>query len=230
MALESFGPEFWSAEGPILPFCGFPYPTRGAVIRLRNGSLFIWSPVPLDQAMRAEIDALGTVRHIVSPNKLHHLWLAEWKRAYPAARLYAPPGLARKRRDLPFDAVLDEAPEPDWADDIDQVLVPGSSVLTEIVFLHKKSQTAIFCDLIQNFPRDWFKGWRGWLARLDGIVQPNHGAPREWRATFRHRERTRQAVQRILDFAPDKVFIPHGEPARQNGTDFVRTGFGWLLR
>ena len=230
MGLDLFGAEIWSIDGPVLSFFGFPFPTRAAVIRLRDGGIFVWSPVALSTSLRAEIDALGPVRHIVAPNKLHNLWLGDWKTAYPGARLYAAPGLSRKRRDLAFDGVLGDRSEPAWAEDLDQVLVPGSAALTEIVFLHKPSRTAIFCDLIQNFPRDWFKGWRGWLARLDGIVQPLHGAPKEWRATFRHRERTRRAVQRIIDFAPEQVFLPHGDLVRQDGTRFVRDGFRWLMR
>ena len=71
----------------------------------------------------ASIDALGPVRYLVSPNALHHLFLAEWKAAYPAARLYASPRLRRKRKDLAFEATLAEAPEPEWAADIDQVVV-----------------------------------------------------------------------------------------------------------
>jgi hypothetical protein len=29
------------------------------------------------------VDSLGPVRHLVSPNKLHQLYLQEWKTAYP---------------------------------------------------------------------------------------------------------------------------------------------------
>ncbi len=183
--LQEFGPEIWVADGPVVSFYGFPYRTRMAVIRLSGGGLFVWSPVVLSSALRREIDALGPVRHLVSPNnRLHHLYLGEWKAAYPEACLYASPGLQRKRRDLAFDAELDDAPEQEWAADIDQVVIRGSFALTEAVFFHRRSRTALFADLIQNFPRDWFTGWRGLVARLDGIVAPNPGAPREWRASF----------------------------------------------
>ena len=37
----------------------------------------------------------------------------------------------------------------------------GNRITTEIVFFHCESRTAIFTDLIQQFPRGWFKGWRG---------------------------------------------------------------------
>ena len=111
------------ADGPVVSFYGFRYPTRMAVIRLSNGSLFVWSPVALSDSLRSSVDALGLVRHLVPPNALHHLCLGEWKTAYPAARLYASPRLRRKRKDLTFDAELGDAAEPEWATNIDQVVV-----------------------------------------------------------------------------------------------------------
>jgi hypothetical protein len=228
--LASFGPEIWTAEGPVVSFLTFPYPTRMAVIRLSGGTLFVWSPIPLDDALRAEVDALGEVAHLVSPNFLHHFWLGDWKKAYPGARLYAPPGLVRRRRDLKFDSILGDRPEPAWEKDVDQVVMLGNLFMTEIVFLHRVSRTAIFGDLLQNFRPDWFKGWRGVLARWDGLVNPDYGAPRELRVAYWRRSEGRAAMKRILDFAPDRVLIPHGEMARENGTEFIRKGFRWLLR
>ena len=136
--LLEFGPGVWIREGPVVPFvAGFPYPTRMAVIRLSDGGLFVWSPVALSPALRREVDALGPVRCLVSPNLLHHLFLGEWKAAYPEARLFASPGLRRRRTDLAFDADLGDAPDPIWAADIDQVLVSGSFTMTEAVFFHR---------------------------------------------------------------------------------------------
>ncbi len=227
--LLRFGPEIWMADGPVASFYGFPYPTRMAVIRLSDGGLFVWSPVALSGPLRASIDGLGPVRYLISPNALHHLFLAEWTSAYPAARLYASPGLRRKREDLAFDATLADAPEPEWAADIDQVILRGSFYLTEVVFFHRHSRTALFADLIQNFPRDWFKGWRGVLARLGGIVAPNPGAPRDWRASFLHRGAARAALDRILAWPIERVLIAHGDLPGKGDTAFVRRAFAWLL-
>lgn len=227
--LREFGPGIWIGEGPVVPFFGFPYPTRMALVRLSDGGLFVWSPTALSVALKREVDALGPVRHLVSPNVIHHLFLGEWKSAYPEARLYASPGLRKKRRDLAFDAELGDSPPPEWAADIDQVLVLGSFAMTEVVFFHHASRTAIFADLIENFPRDWFKGWRGLVARLDGIVAPNPGAPREWRASFINRRAAHAALDRILAWPIERVLIAHGEPATTNGAAFVRRAFVWLL-
>src|ERR1700685_665989 len=154
--LKQFGQEIWTADGPNVVIAGFPYPTRMAVIRLSDGHLFIWSPIEFTDLLRTEVDALGQVRHIVSPNSLHHLFLAEWKSAYPGARLYAPPGLRKKRRDIAFDADLGNTPNPEWTTEIDQVLMQGNLITTEVVFFHIKSGTVLFADLIQQLPASLF--------------------------------------------------------------------------
>ena len=75
--LEPVADEIWLVDGDIVDFYGFPYPTRCAVVRLGNGDLWIWSPVALSDALKREIEALGRPRHLVSPNKIHHLYLQD---------------------------------------------------------------------------------------------------------------------------------------------------------
>ncbi len=226
--LDPFGPDIWIGEGPVVPFFGFPYPTRMVVMRLSDGGLFVWSPIALTPELKAAVDALGRVRFLVSPNALHHLFLGEWKAAYPDARLYASPGLRKKRKDLAFDADLQDAPEPDWAAEIDQVMFSGGAI-GEVVFFHRASQTVIFTDFIENFPPGWFTGWKGLVARLDGIVQPHPGPPRELRWSFLFKRRQgRAALTRILDWPIENVVMAHGDMVRTDGAAFVRKAFGWL--
>jgi hypothetical protein len=227
--LHRFGPDIWIAEGPVVSFHGFAYPTRMAVIRLSDGGLFVWSPIALSDPLRAAIDGLGPVCHLVAPNALHHLFLTEWKSAFPTARLFAPPRLRRKRKDIAFDAELGEAPASDWAADIDHVVLHGSFALTEVVFFHRASRTVLFADLVQNFPRDWFKGWRGVLARLGGIVEPNPGTPSDWRSSFLNRRAARTALGRILAWPIERVLIAHGTLPTGDAPAFVRGAFRWLL-
>ena len=73
--LEQLGSNLWFAGGGIVSFNGIACPTRMAVIRLADGGLWLWSPVEETAAIEHEVRALGPVRHIVSPNKLHHLFL-----------------------------------------------------------------------------------------------------------------------------------------------------------
>jgi hypothetical protein len=78
LVLEEFGPSLYVADGPTVPFLGIPYPTRMAVVRLTGGSAWVWSPIALTPELEREVGSIGPVRHIVSPNKIHHLFLEEW--------------------------------------------------------------------------------------------------------------------------------------------------------
>ena len=199
-----------------------------AIIRLSDGDLFIWSPIALTDAFRAEVDALGRVRHIVSPNSLHHLFLPEWKSAYPGARLYAPPGLREKRKDIVFDADLGNAPDTDWVKEIDQVLVQGNLITTEVVFFHVKSGTVLFTDLIQQLPAGLFFGWRALVAKLDLMTGPEPSVPRKFRLAFINRRAARDSLRRIFAWPAQKVLMAHGTPVEKDAQAFLRRAFGWL--
>ena len=146
--LVPFGEDLYFADGPAVSFFGFPYPTRMAVARLSSGNTWVWSPIALTEKLIRAVEAIGPVRYIVSPNKLHHLALSQWRHRWPEARIYAPPGLARRRQKLALDAELGDAPDPQWAADIDQVIFRGSFAMEEVVFFHRRSRTAIFGDLL----------------------------------------------------------------------------------
>jgi Domain of unknown function (DUF4336) len=215
--LQPFGEEIWLADGPTTAVIGFRYPTRMAVIRLSDGALFIWSPIPLADELRAAVDALGDVRYVIAPNSLHHLFLGEWRRAYPGAKLYAPPGLRERRKDIDFDGDLADAPPPEWSEEIDQVMVGGNLITTEVVFFHRGSRTVMFTDLIQHFGPTWFTGWRAVVARLDLMVAPEPQTPRKFRNAFLNRRAARAAVRRILAWPAKKVLMAHGAPIEDDG-------------
>lgn len=221
--------DLWLAEGPVVRFLGvFPYPTRMAVVRLRDGALWLWSPVAWNEELAEELEALGRVRHLVAPNKLHHLYLGEWVQRYSEARLYAAPGLARKRPDLGWHAELDDAPDPAWAGEIDQVVFRGSRFMEEVVFFHRASATALVCDLIQRFDPAMLRGWRSLLMRADGLVGPDGSTPREWRASFLSRRRAREALRTALAWSPQRLVIAHGVLPEEDGRSALERGLRWL--
>jgi hypothetical protein len=226
--LKQFDHDIWIADGPDVVIAGFRYPTRMAVIRLSGGCLFIWSPIRLTDGLRAEVDALGQVRHIVAPNSLHHLSLPEWKRACPGAKIHAPPGLRKKRKDIVFDADLGGVPGPDWANQIDQVVMQGNLITTEVVFFHVASGTVLFTDLIQQFSASSFSGWRAVVAKLDLMVGPEPSVPRKFRLAFTNRRAARESLERILAWPAEKVLMAHGTPVEKNARVFLRRAFAWL--
>jgi hypothetical protein len=226
--LQEFGQSLYIAEGPTVSFYGFPYPTRMAVVRLSDGSAWIWSPVVLSDDLADSVESIGPVRFIVSPNKIHHLFLAEWAGRWPEARLYAPPGLAKKKPDLEFDAELGDTADPAWAGDIDQVIFHGSLAMEEVVFFHRQSRTAIVCDLIQRHLEASMTGWKGWLMRMDSLVGEHGSTPREWRASFVRRDAARAAREKLLSWNPERLLIAHGECAQTGAAEIVADALSWI--
>ena len=226
--LKDFGPSLYIADGPTVSFYGFPYPTRMAVARLSDGSAWVWSPLALTDDLVAFMNTFESVRHIVSPNKIHHLFLAQWHDQWPEARMYAPPGLAQRKPDLRFDAELCDDPDPAWAADIDQVIFRGSLAMEEVVFFHRASRTAIFCDLIQRHPEATMTGWKGMLMRLDSLVGNDGSTPREWRASFLRRGKARVAREKVLGWKPERLLIAHGECAQTGATEIIDKALSWI--
>jgi hypothetical protein len=227
--LIEFGPEIWIAQGPIVTAAaGFRYPTRMAVIRLANGDLVIWSPIALSDELHARLSTLGKVCYLFPPNSLHHVFLDGWQKAYPDARIYAPPGLREKRKDIRFDGDFDEAMVAAWTEDLDLAIMRGNWITTEVVFFHRKSDTVLFADLVQQFRPGWFRGWRAVVARLDLMMGAEPSVPRKFRIAFTDRSAARASLQSILAWPARKVLMAHGEPVVECARAFIKRAFRWL--
>ena len=233
MRLEPIGDAIWLAEGETVSFYGFPYPTRSVIIRLEHHKLWIWSPIALTPELREEVEALGTVAHLVSPNKLHHLYLQDWKAAFPNACLWGPQSTIEKRRDLAFQPALKDEPPSEWAATIDQVWWRGSPFLDEIEFFHKPSSTAIVADMSQNFGsaflREHWAWWQRPLAALAGMIEGKGYGPLELRLTLMDRQIAREALGKMLAWDPRRVVMAHGVWQRENGRQYLQSAFNWLM-
>ena len=87
--------DIWMYEGSEVDFYGFPFTTRMTVVRLCNGDLWIHSPEKINNDLKEELSNIGKVKYLISPNKLHHLFLQEWIDAYPTAKKHSSPGLSK---------------------------------------------------------------------------------------------------------------------------------------
>ena len=229
--LKQVHDALWVAEGEIVSFYGASYPTRSVIVRLEGGDLWVWSPVKLRADLRVEVDRLGPVRHLVSPNKLHHLYLPEWTKAYPDAQLWGPRSTIRKCPDLKFREALQDQPPPEWLPCIDQAWFRGSFAMDEVVFLHRPSGTLIVADLIQMFSDAFLRSHWGWfrgLARIDGLTQDQARAPLEWRLSFIDRAPARRARDKVLGWKCRNLIVAHGERPDPIDQAFVTRSFGWL--
>ena len=94
--LQPLGEDIWivTAQGSMPG--GVRLPLRMTVVRLPDGDLWLHSAVPIDDALQAELAALGEVAHVVVPNLFHNLSAATAMGQFPAAQLHAPTGLRAK--------------------------------------------------------------------------------------------------------------------------------------
>jgi hypothetical protein len=210
-----------------------PFPTRMTVVRLSSGDIWVHSPTKLTPSLARDVAALGPVRHLVSPNFIHYASIPEWSAAFPEARCWASPGVRERAKaqhiDVRFDADLDDAPPPAWAEDIDQLVFAGSSVMREVVFFHRASRTLLLTDLIENFEPEMLPPrWR-WLIRMSGSVHPDGKAPLDMRMTFAlGRAKARESLARMLAWAPERVILAHGKWYENGGTAELQRAFRWL--
>ena len=230
--LKPVDTDIWIVDGPVITFKKLPFPTRMTIVRLASGDLFVHSPTELTEPLKAEIDALGPVRHLVSPNKIHYWWIGAWGDVYPNAIKWASPGArpAAEKQGWRFDRDLGADPDATWADDIDQFIVRGSRVLPEVIFFHKRSRCLILADLIENFePSKVRSVFLRTLFKLVGIADPNGGMPFDLRLTdWGRRDAIAAAVGRMIAWNPQRIILSHGRWYPDNGVAELRRAFRWI--
>jgi len=224
--MRELAANLWVVDRPQR-FYGLEVGARMTVMRLADGSLLLHSPVELDAPLRRELDAIGSVRYAVAPNRVHHLYAGDVATSYPEARLWIGPGLERKRPDLRYAAILgDEAPA-EWRDAVAQTFFRGRPYENEVVFFHRPSRTLIMCDLAFNFGPTAAAPTRLLmrLIRSYGRFGPSTLDP--W--LIRDRSAARASLERILAWDFDRVIVAHGDVLERGGHDGLRRGYAWLL-
>ena len=235
--LKPVAPDIWIVDGPIecmaVPGGSMPFSTRMTLVRLPDGALWCHSPIAPDATLLAAVDALGPVRHLVSPNLLHYAHIAAWKKHYPEALAWASPGVRKRAAsqhiEAPFDADLGDDAPPAWAAAIDQLCFRGSRVMQEFVFLHRASATLILADLIENFEAEKLPRTMRWMARLGGVLHPDGKAPLDMRLTYVGRKRqARACLARMLAWQPQQVILAHGRCYLDDAQAELARAFRWL--
>ncbi len=233
--LKTLAPNLWIVDQPDFSTGIAKVGTRMTVIKLAGGGLFLHSPTKLDDETKQALGAIGEVRAIVAPSRAHHLFVTDYTKAWPSAKLYGPPGLTGDiqdfrarlgaRRDLRLDAILGDEPPSEWSAEIDQHLFKGATAANEVVFFHRPSRSVIFTDLVMNVPAD-YQNARFFFGLVG--ARGHFGPHRLIRMIIRDRKAARESVAKILEWDFDRVVVTHGDVLESGGKAKVVQAFAYL--
>jgi len=127
---------------------------RATALRLRNDRILLLNPIELDHSVRLKLDELGGV-HFIAADLGHHLFIKDYLKVWPDAKVIGVKGLDQKRKDVKWDFIY-QSPHQKPEDVFD---LPGmETVLFEgfityaVAWYHRPSGTLIESDLLMNLP------------------------------------------------------------------------------
>lgn len=215
--------EYLTVGGIRLPL---PFTTRMTVVRLSNGDLFLHSPIKFNERLARELQELGKVRHLVSPNQFHYAHIGEWARAFPETISWASPRVRRRARarhvDVDFTRDLDVSAPEEWRREIDQLLFPGG-YFKEFIFFHKTSRTLILTDTIINIELDKIsEPWRT-AVKLTGMYHPYGQIFFGMRlGLLVQRRKAKAAIGMIRTWQPQRIVLSHGRCFDTDADNVIR--------
>jgi len=224
---------------------------RGTLVRLQNGSVAVFSPTALTPEAKEAVSSLGELKYIAALDLEHHIFLGDWNKAYPDAKILAPEGLKEKRakqknEEVPFSVIFSAANklttkvDAAFDADFDYELVDGH-LNKELVFNYKPDKTLIEADLIFNLPateqysKTNVNPTSGILTRIWSALNNTNGAAMGqrrfvWYATSAtDRPSFNKSMQRINGWNFDKIVPCHGDVIESGGKGVFQKIMEWHL-
>jgi hypothetical protein len=219
--------EYLTVGGVRLPL---PFTTRMTVARLSNGDLFLHSPIKFDDRLAKELQQLGRVRHLVSPNQFHYAHIGEWAKAFLETISWASPNVRRRAQarhvDVDFTRDLDASAPEEWRREIDQLLFPGG-YFKEFIFFHKASRTLIVADTIINIELDKIsEPWRT-ATKLAGMYHPYGQIFFGMRLPLLvQRRKAKAAIGKVHSWQSRRIVLSHGRCFDSDAEKVIQRLFG----
>lgn len=255
MVIRNVTPNIATFSVPFARFGKIKIGGRGTLVKLTSGGLAVFSPVAFTEAVKTKVIEMGgDVRYIVALDFEHHIFISEWAKEFPAAKIIGPQGLPEKRakQDDPnigkeeFAVVFtkENKREMHISEEFDADFLyeyVDAHANLELVFFYKPDRVVIEADLLFNLPAteqyskvpDAEKPADGFLGKLFSGIQDTQGDAK-WIKRFnwylvKDRESFNESMQRIeaWDFV---TMIPcHGDVLEGDAKETFRKVFQWHL-
>ena len=225
MPLSTIAEGVWTDTTPVR-IVGTELSATMTLLRLPGGDLVLHSPIPLTDERRREVEALGTVRHLMAPNLFHHSWFAEWAAAFPAAELHVPARLPKKRPELTATRLKALESETTLTDSVELVPIEGCR-LGETALFYRPARVLVVADLVHNVGRPegaWTRFYTKTMGFYDTVALSRM---LRWTA-FSDKAAARRSVDRLLELDFDALIVGHGSPVRARAKDALSNALSWL--
>lgn len=198
----------------------------------------------------------GNVGYIVALDFEHHIFISEWAKEYPSAKIIGPEGLPEKRAKQvderigkeEFAVVFKKSNKreirisEEFDADFEYEYVDAHANL-EIVFFYKPDKTLIEADLMFNLPAteqyskcpDGDKQEGGFLAKIFSGIQSTEGDAKwlkrfNWYVLAKDRASFNDSMRHIDEWDFTTLIPCHGETIVGTGKDTFRKVFEWHLK
>ncbi|KAJ6616432.1 hypothetical protein B0H10DRAFT_1879054 [Mycena sp. CBHHK59/15] len=226
----------WTFSRPFAIF-GIRLGGRSTAIKLNNGGLWVLASTPLTTETKAKLDELGPVQYICGPNSVHYMYLGEFKKAYPSAKLIAPAAAIKRNPDksLTHDGIWGtDAPETKYGfeDEIHACYFSGYKN-RDVAFCHVASSTLIEADLLFNLPgtEQYSKSKSTGTFPFWGSI----GKPVSWLSSKVAASMTydmdamKRDVKTVADWKFERVIPCHGDVIEKDGNQIWRDAYKSFL-
>ncbi|KAF8886143.1 hypothetical protein BD779DRAFT_1531145 [Infundibulicybe gibba] len=156
IVIREVAKDVWTFSRPFARFGWFPIGGRSTAVKLRDGGVWVLASTPLNDETKKTLDRMGPVKYIIGADAEHTMFLGEFKKAYPNAKLIAPQAAIDLVKDtsFSFDGAWGKDPASTrygFEDDIKAIFFSGFKN-KDVAFLHSTSKTLIQADLLFNLP------------------------------------------------------------------------------
>ncbi|KAF2999542.1 hypothetical protein E8E14_005751 [Neopestalotiopsis sp. 37M] len=259
MVIRDITPNVVTLSVPFARFGMIRVGGRATIVRLTSGSLAVVSPVALTPEVKAKVSELGgQVAYLIAPDIEHHIFISDWAKEYPSAKLIGPKGLQEKRDKTTGDEKIGKekfnfiyTPENHQDNNIDadfaanfDVEYMDSHTNKEIVLFFKPEKILIQADLMFNLPAieqysrvpEAERNSHGLINKLFNSVQSTEGEAKGTKRLLWYglsagdRPSFNKSIERINSWDFVTIIPCHGETMVGNGKPLFEKVFQWHLQ
>lgn len=198
--------------------------TRMTVIRLRDGTLWVHSPIDPTPPLVAELSKLGDVRYVMAPNRSHHLFFKRFLASFPDAAGFIAPGLAEKVGDLATYPVIPM--HGPWDTELTSWFIEGLPVIHETVWFHAPTGTLVLTDLLFCFETR-APGLTRLVAGILG-VHNRLGMSLTMKLMVKDKAALRRSIEPLLSLPVQRIVLAHEQIVDDQPMKKLRDAFAWL--